>query len=67
MTIRYPSVPSPTLDVASLREAVAALKEVVEILTQQRGLPANSAVTWQDLVNLGIITSSQIPIRLGSK
>jgi len=66
MVAKYPSVPAPTVDIASLRESCAALKEVVEILTQQRGSTLNSAVTWQDLVNLGLITPAQVPTRLTS-
>jgi hypothetical protein len=66
MTIKYPAIPYPVEDLASLRSATAALKEVVEIITQQRGSVANSAVTWQDLVNLGLITTAQVPVRLTS-
>jgi hypothetical protein len=37
------------------------MKQVVEILAQQRKPFQYSAVTWRDLVNLGLITESQIP------
>lgn len=61
MTIKYPAVPAPAADVVSLRNSAHALKETVEILTQQRGDRALAAVTWQDLVDLKLILPSQIP------
>jgi hypothetical protein len=49
----YPAIADPTTDVASLREAVMALKETVEILTRQRGGGGAAAVTWDELEVLG--------------
>jgi len=49
----YPAIADPTTDPASLREAVMALKETVEILTRQRGAGAAAAVTWAELEALG--------------
>ncbi len=66
MSIKYPAIPPPSTDPVSLRNADIAIKEILEILTQQRGDPLNAAVTWQDLVDLGLITLSQVPIKLGS-
>lgn len=61
MAQKYPAIPEPFAEINSVRSTSAALKEAVEILTQQRGSRANSAVTWQDLVNLGLIQPSQVP------
>ena len=58
---KYPAITEPTTDPASLRDSVLNLKEATEMLTRQRGDPAASAITWADLVNLGIITKDQIP------
>jgi hypothetical protein len=49
----YPAIADPTTDPASLREAVMALKETVEILTRQRGGGSAAAVTWAELEALG--------------
>jgi hypothetical protein len=40
---------------------LTALKELVEILTHQRGDIARVAITWQDLLDLELITSDQMP------
>ena len=58
---KYPAIPPPTNNHDSLRGSVDALKQGFEILTGQRKNRANSAVTWQDLVDLGLIQASQIP------
>jgi hypothetical protein len=50
-------------EVNSLRASVVAVKEVVEVLTRQRKPITSAAVTWQDLVDLGLITSAQVPAR----
>ena len=60
---RYPSISEPTTDTNSLRESVLSTKESLEILTRQRGDPAMSAVTWQDLVDLGFITPLKVPTK----
>jgi hypothetical protein len=44
-----------------MRQSVLALKQGFEILTHQRKNAANAAVTWADLVALGLIQQSQIP------
>jgi len=63
---KYPAINEPTTDAASLRDSVLSLKETTEMLTRQRGDPAVSAITWQDLVNLGLISASDIP-KIASK
>jgi hypothetical protein len=65
MAVRYPSIPNPTADVTALRSSGIAMKETLEILTQQRGNPLMSAVTWQDLVDLGLILPTQVPTGIG--
>ena len=67
MTVKYQSIPSPVAEAESLRATALATKEVVEAISGQRGSYLNAAVTWQDLVNLGLITLSQVPVRLGNR
>jgi hypothetical protein len=45
----------------SLLEAVSALKQTVETLTRQRKPVSAAAVTWADLVSLGLITPDRVP------
>lgn len=59
----YKAIPDPQATPQSLRESVLALKETVEVLTRQRRPIAAGAVTWQDLVDLGLIKMSQVPTR----
>lgn len=61
-TKKYPAIPEPGANIESLREAVVALKETVEILTRQR-LPGKSAVIWDELVALQIfaVGADKIP------
>lgn len=61
MSVKFPAIPDPNTQPESLRQAVQALKEAVEILSAQRGSKANAAVTWQDLVDLGVILPTQVP------
>jgi hypothetical protein len=62
MAARYPPIPDPSADPVALRSTALALKETAEILTRQRGDRAKSAVTWDDLVELGLILPSQVPL-----
>jgi hypothetical protein len=43
-----------------------SMKERVEVLSGTRGLNTDAAVTWQDLVDLKLITREQVPRDLGS-
>lgn len=61
MAAKYPSIPEPQADVLALRASSVALKETVEMLTQQRGNKLNAAVTWQDLLDLGLALPTQVP------
>jgi len=57
----YPGIPEPAPSVQSLQQTSAALKEATEILLRQRGSPLNAAVTWQDLLDLGLIAPKDVP------
>lgn len=61
MAAKYPSVPSPQADLVALRATCEALKEAVEMLTLQRGNHLNGAITWQDLIDLGVALPTQVP------
>jgi hypothetical protein len=54
-----PAVPFPLPEPKALQASVAALKEGLEVLSGQRGTPDNRALTVQDLVDLGLITTDQ--------
>jgi hypothetical protein len=58
---KYPVIPDPTTDPNALRVTGMALKESTEILTGQRGDRTLAAVTWQDLLALGLIPASRLP------
>ena len=59
-TNRYRGIPEPLVDADSLYNTVAALKEVVETITRQRGKVTDSAVTVEDLIELKLIKRSDI-------
>lgn len=62
MTLQYPAIPAPQADVKSLWDCVMAQKQIIEILLGQLGkTKVAAAVTWQDLVDLGLIEQSQVP------
>ena len=58
---KYNPIPEPTNDPTQLRLSVQALKQGFEMLTHQRKNALNAAVTWDDLVKLGLITAAQVP------
>ena len=51
----YKAIPDPVPGDDSLYHAVTALKEVSEVLTRQRKPFLSAAVTFQDLVDMGLI------------
>lgn len=63
MSNKYPAIPDPSGTNENLRQSVAALKESVEILTRQRRPVEAGAVSWRDLVDLGLISPEQLPRR----
>lgn len=59
---RLPGIPDPSRSVDGLFDTITTMKQAVETLGGQRiGSRAESAVTWQDLVDLGLIEALQIP------
>lgn len=60
------SVPEPYETLSSLRSTALALKELTEVLAGQRGSANDAAVTWGDLVALGLIKQDQVPTNVGS-
>lgn len=61
---RFAAVPDPTLNIHALYNTVLALKENLELLVGERADPHASdtmAVTWAELLELGLITEDQIP------
>jgi hypothetical protein len=59
---RLPGIPDPARSVDGMFETVTTMKQAVETLAgQRRGSRSESAVTWQDLVDLGLIEALQIP------
>lgn len=61
MAQKYPAISDPLSNINSLQSTTSALKEGYEMLTRQRGNKALSAVTWEDLLRLGLITADKIP------
>lgn len=75
------TIPEPYEDVQSLRRTALATKEVVETLTGQRGVDEfiptahgpmktgllDKAVTFRDLLDLGLIKPTQVPQSLGKR
>jgi hypothetical protein len=59
----YKAIPDPLPDLNSLRETALATKEAVEVLTRQRQPVLAGAVTWQDLVDLKLISLGKVPTR----
>lgn len=60
-------IPEPYVnDPHTLRAAVMALKQGFETLTGQRGSMNDTAVTWDDLVQLGLIKPENVPIDVTS-
>ncbi len=55
------AIPEPYETTASLRATAMATKEAVEILLGQRGNVLDEAITWGDLLALGIIKQDQVP------
>lgn len=60
-----PTIPEPYDDVRSLRATAMANKELSEQLAGQRGAVSDAAVTWGDLVRLGLIDREKVPKKFG--
>lgn len=60
MSNRWPAISEPEQTVESMHNTILELKQMVEILSQQRGNKLNHAVTFQDLLDRGLITENHI-------
>lgn len=61
---RFASIPDPQADLKSLYNTVLALKESLELLIGERADPyiaVTKAVTWADLLKLGLVEEGQLP------
>lgn len=64
-TRRLPAITHPAMTIDAVHESVTQLKEAVELLQGQSGGAEHCAVTWGDLVLLGLIKEDQIPRDVG--
>ena len=62
---RLASIPVPAQNVQSLLVTVIALKSAIEVLIGSIGSKEQRAVTFVDLVNMGVILPDQIPEKYG--
>lgn len=62
----HAAIPEPLQDVVSLRATAFALKEGYEVLAGIRGDAESAAVTWRDLIQLGLVRADQVPNDVGS-
>lgn len=56
---KTPAIPEPVAEPQSLRDAVLAMKEAVEVVVGHRG--PSPFVTWEDLVRLGLVSKLDVP------
>lgn len=56
------TIPDPLTTLVSLQASVAAMKELVESMAGQRGGLDDICVTWQELIDLGLIKEDQVPV-----
>lgn len=61
MATKKTAIPEPLAEINSVRSTAAALKEAVEVVQGVRGDRTTAAVTWQDLLALGLITADKLP------
>jgi len=59
---RFPAIPDPQPTVESLVQVCNALKEAVELLTNQRkrGQGLTASPSWGELVNMGVVSSDKV-------
>ena len=59
---KFPAIPEPQPTIESLVQVVNALKEIVEMITdqRQRGREMAASPTWGDLVNVGVVKPDQV-------
>lgn len=56
-----PSITSPLPEVNNLAQVTGQVKEVLEVMTGQRGDPEDQVVTWRHLLQLGLVKPWQVP------
>lgn len=61
MPPKLPSIPMPQASLPALFQTAVTTKEVAEVLGGVRGPKKDAAVTWGDLVRLGLITADKVP------
>jgi hypothetical protein len=61
MTVKAPQIPSIHALDTSVKVVLSPIKELLELREGRLGEKTNMNVTWQDLVDLGLITSDQVP------
>ena len=61
--IRHPAIPNPSMSDAALLQAVQNIRISLEILNghSKSENKRYAAITWDDLVSLGLITESDVP------
>ncbi len=57
----YGAIPIANANIQSLLNAANAVKQAIDVLTGQTRNKGATAVTWDDLVALGLIEKSQVP------
>lgn len=62
MSKKYPAIPEPTVEPVALQNSLLAAKENIELLTAQRPSLDHAAVTWGDLVRLGVVKIEDVPV-----
>lgn len=60
---RHAAIKEPFQTIPSLHETMLGVKERVEVLSGHRGRVLDAAVTWGDLVDLGLIAHDQVPLK----
>lgn len=56
-----PTISQPVPDLGSLTKVAGELKEAVEVMSGQRGEATAQAVTWDDLLRLGLAKPWDVP------
>lgn len=67
---QYPAIPRDLInpnDLSQLARILVSIRECVEILLRLRGAATSSAVTVQDLIDLGLVTEEDIRIKLAQR
>ncbi len=63
---KHPAIPQPESNIASMHATLVPMKEAVDMLQGATGTAYDCAVTWGDLLQLGLITKEQIPHDVGA-